>query len=137
MTEKVIVGMSGGVDSSVTAHLLKQQGYEVEGLFMRNWQEDDENCPMTQDLADAKSVCSKIGIPLHTVSFAERYWDKVFQYFLDEYNAGRTPNPDILCNQEIKFKAFLGLCARNTRCRANRYGSLRQKLSRRTVNFIY
>ncbi len=105
--DKIIVGMSGGVDSSVTAYLLKQQGYEVEGVFMRNWQEDDEHCPATQDLNDAKAICALLDIPFHSISFENQYWDKVFQYFLDEYQKGRTPNPDILCNQEIKFKAFL------------------------------
>lgn len=107
--KKVIVGMSGGVDSSVSAYLLKQQGYQVEGLFMKNWEEDDtdEYCSASEDLADAKAVCDKIGIPLHTINFAAEYWDNVFEYFLAEYKAGRTPNPDILCNKEIKFKAFL------------------------------
>jgi len=101
--------MSGGVDSSVTALLLKQQGYEVEGLFMKNWEEDDteEYCSATQDVNDAQAVCDIIGIPLHTINFAAEYWDNVFEYFLQEYRAGRTPNPDILCNKEIKFKAFL------------------------------
>lgn len=105
---KVIVGMSGGVDSSVAAFLLKQQGYNVEGLFMKNWEDhNDPHCSATQDLADAKAVCDRLNIPLHTVNFSTTYWDRVFQYFLDEYHAGRTPNPDILCNKEIKFKAFL------------------------------
>lgn len=103
----IIVGMSGGVDSSVSALLLQQQGYQVSGLFMRNWQEQDENCPATIDYNDAKSVCAKLGIPLHYVNFADRYWDQVFEHFLNEYRAGRTPNPDILCNKEIKFRAFL------------------------------
>ena len=107
--KKVIVGMSGGVDSSVSAYLLQQQGYQVEGLFMKNWEEDDneEYCTAAEDLADAQAVCDKLGIELHTINFASEYWDNVFEYFLAEYKAGRTPNPDILCNKEIKFKAFL------------------------------
>lgn len=107
--KRVIVGMSGGVDSSVSALLLKQQGYDVEGLFMKNWDEDDgtEYCTAKADLADAQSVCNKLGIPLHTANFAAEYWDNVFEHFLEEYKAGRTPNPDILCNREIKFKVFL------------------------------
>jgi len=106
---KVIVGMSGGVDSSVSAYLLQQEGYQVEGLFMKNWEEDDteEYCAAAQDLEDAKAVCEKLGIKLHTINFATEYWDNVFEYFLAEYKAGRTPNPDIMCNKEIKFKAFL------------------------------
>jgi len=106
---RVIVGMSGGVDSSVSALLLQQQGYQVEGLFMKNWDEDDgtEYCTAITDLADAQAVCDKIGIKLHQANFAAEYWDRVFEYFLEEYKAGRTPNPDILCNKEIKFKAFL------------------------------
>jgi tRNA-specific 2-thiouridylase len=110
---KVIVGMSGGVDSSVSAYLLQQQGYQVEGLFMKNWEEDDtdEYCSAAQDLADAKAVCDKLGMKLHTINFAAEYWDNVFEHFLEEYKAGRTPNPDILCNKEIKFKAFLEFAA--------------------------
>ena len=110
---KVIVGMSGGVDSSVSAYLLQQQGYQVEGLFMKNWEEDDteEYCSAAQDLADAQAVCDKLGMKLHTVNFAAEYWDNVFEHFLEEYKAGRTPNPDILCNKEIKFKAFLEFAA--------------------------
>lgn len=105
----VIIGLSGGVDSSVAALLLQKQGYQVEGVFMQNWVEDGKEtfCPADIDLKDARTVCERLGIPFHTVSFAKEYWDKVFQHFLDEYAAGRTPNPDILCNQEIKFKAFL------------------------------
>ncbi|MBM7342203.1 tRNA 2-thiouridine(34) synthase MnmA [Pantoea coffeiphila] len=111
--KKVIVGMSGGVDSSVSAWLLQQQGYQVEGLFMKNWEEDDgeEYCTAADDLADAQAVCDKLGIYLHTVNFAAEYWDNVFEHFLAEYKAGRTPNPDILCNKEIKFKAFLEFAA--------------------------
>ena len=110
---KVIVGMSGGVDSSVSAYLLQQQGYEVVGLFMKNWEEDDneEYCSAATDLADAQAVCDKLGIKLLTINFAAEYWDNVFEHFLAEYRAGRTPNPDILCNKEIKFKAFLDYAA--------------------------
>ncbi len=106
---QVIVGMSGGVDSSVAAHLLLQEGYQVEGLFMKNWEEDDgsEYCTAKQDLADAQAVSDALGITLHTANFATEYWDNVFEHFLAEYQAGRTPNPDVLCNREIKFKAFL------------------------------
>ncbi len=107
--ETVIVGISGGVDSSVAALRLKEQGFQVEGLFMKNWEEDDtkEHCSAEIDLKDAQSVCDEIGIKLHTINFSAEYWDHVFTHFLDEYRAGRTPNPDILCNKEIKFKAFL------------------------------
>jgi len=106
---RVIVGMSGGVDSSVSALLLMQQGYHVEGLFMKNWDEDDgtEYCTAKEDLADAQAVSDKLGIKLHVANFAAEYWENVFEHFLAEYQAGRTPNPDILCNREIKFKAFL------------------------------
>lgn len=101
--------MSGGVDSSVAAYLLLQQGCKVEGLFMKNWEEDDgtEYCTALEDMADAQSICDNLGIPLHTANFAAEYWDNVFEHFLHEYKAGRTPNPDVLCNKEIKFKAFL------------------------------
>lgn len=110
---RVIVGMSGGVDSSVSAYLLQQQGYDVVGLFMKNWEEDDneEYCSAASDLADAQAVCDKLGIKLLTINFAAEYWDNVFEHFLAEYRAGRTPNPDILCNKEIKFKAFLDYAA--------------------------
>ena len=106
---RVIVGLSGGVDSSVAALRLLEQGYAVQGLFMKNWDQDDtdEVCGAAEDLADAIAVCEVLGIELHKVSFAREYWDRVFQHFLDEYGAGRTPNPDILCNTEIKFRAFL------------------------------
>ena len=105
----VIVGMSGGVDSSVTALLLKEQGYTVSGLFMKNWEEDDteEYCAAASDLKDANQVCEKLDIELHEVNFAHEYWENVFSYFLKDYENGRTPNPDILCNKEIKFKEFL------------------------------
>lgn len=105
----IIVGMSGGVDSSVAAYLLKQQGYKVEGLFMKNWEEDDSenHCNAAADLAVAEQVCDLLDIPLHTVNFARQYWDSVFETFLEELKKGRTPNPDILCNREIKFKVFL------------------------------
>ncbi len=107
--EKIIVGLSGGVDSSVAACLLRERGYEVEGLFMKNWEEDDgpEYCSAAVDLADATQVCERLGIRLHTVNFSSEYWDQVFEHFLHEYRSGRTPNPDIMCNREIKFKAFL------------------------------
>ncbi|SQI40077.1 tRNA-specific 2-thiouridylase mnmA [Leminorella richardii] len=113
--KKVVVGMSGGVDSSVSAHLLLQQGYQVVGLFMKNWEEDDsdEYCSAATDLADAQAVCDRLGIELHTINFAAEYWDNVFEHFLAEYRAGRTPNPDILCNKEIKFKAFLEFAAQD------------------------
>jgi|TARA_B110000908_G_scaffold149284_1_gene182411 tRNA-specific 2-thiouridylase len=106
---KVIVGMSGGVDSSVAALLLVEQGYAVEGLFMKNWDEDDntEYCTAQQDLLDAQSVADTLGIPLHSANFASEYWDNVFENFLHESKNGRTPNPDVLCNKEIKFKVFL------------------------------
>jgi tRNA-uridine 2-sulfurtransferase len=106
---RVVVGMSGGVDSSVAALLLKQQGYDVIGIFMKNWDDTDENgvCTATEDYNDVIRVCNQIGIPYYAVNFEKQYWDKVFTYFLDEYKAGRTPNPDVMCNKEIKFKAFL------------------------------
>ena len=105
----VIVGMSGGVDSSVAALLLRDAGFRVRGLFMKNWEEDDgtEYCTAREDLEDARQVCNKLGIELHEANFAAEYWDNVFAHFLDEYRLGRTPNPDILCNREIKFKVFL------------------------------
>jgi tRNA-specific 2-thiouridylase len=109
MSKNIIVGMSGGVDSSVTALLLLEQGHQVTGLFMKNWEEDDgtEYCTAMQDLADARQVCDQLGIELKTVNFAAEYWDEVFEVFLSEFKAGRTPNPDILCNKHVKFKAFL------------------------------
>lgn len=109
MSKRVVLGLSGGVDSSVAAVLLKQQGYDVIAIFMKNWEEKEDSgfCTSAKDYEDASKVAAKLDIPLYTVNFAQKYWDNVFQYFLDEYNAGRTPNPDVLCNTEIKFKAFL------------------------------
>ncbi len=106
---RVVVGMSGGVDSSVSAHLLKEAGYEVIGLFMKNWEEDDEAeyCAAAEDLAFAEQVCEKLSISLRTINFSHEYWERVFSNFLSEHQAGRTPNPDVLCNKEIKFKEFL------------------------------
>jgi tRNA-specific 2-thiouridylase len=109
MSKKVVVGLSGGVDSSVAAWLLLEQGYQVEGLFMKNWEHDDSTgfCAAAQDLADAQHVASQLGIVLHYVNFSKVYWQSVFSHFLNDYEAGRTPNPDVLCNKEIKFNAFL------------------------------
>ena len=106
--QKVILGLSGGVDSSVSAFLLKEAGFEVEALFMKNWEEDDYPgyCAAAADLKDAEQVCDQLQIKLHTVNFSKEYWDSVFQIFLNEYAQGITPNPDVLCNKEIKFKAF-------------------------------
>ncbi len=104
----VVLGLSGGVDSSVSAALLKGQGLQVTALFMKNWEEDDTDtvCAAAQDREDAQKVCDRLGIELKTINFAAEYWDRVFEHFLSEYAAGRTPNPDILCNKEIKFRAF-------------------------------
>src|SRR5699024_12290411 len=106
---RVVVGMSGGVDSSVAALLLKQEGYDVVGIFMKNWDDTDEFgvCTATNDYEDVARVCNQIDIPYYSVNFEKQYWDKVFTYFLDEYKSGRTLNPDVMCNKEIKFKAFL------------------------------
>lgn len=105
----IIVGLSGGVDSAVAALLLKKQGHHLTGVFMKNWEEEDEgkDCPSSLDIADAKAVCDRLDIPFHTVNFSEDYWNRVFKHFLSECKKGRTPNPDILCNTEIKFGAFL------------------------------
>lgn len=109
MKERVILGMSGGVDSSVSALILKEKGYEVIGIFMKNWEEKDEYgvCTATEDANDARRVANQLNIPFYTINFEEEYWNRVFSYFLDEYKKGRTPNPDVMCNQEIKFNAFL------------------------------
>src|SRR5512145_299885 len=106
---RIVVGLSGGVDSAVSAHLLKKQGHEVIGIFMKNWEDDDDSeyCSTRQDFLDAASVADVLGIDIEHVNFAAEYKDRVFAEFLREYQAGRTPNPDILCNAEIKFKAFL------------------------------
>jgi tRNA-specific 2-thiouridylase len=108
-THNIIVGMSGGVDSSVSAYLLLQQGHHVQGLFMKNWEEDDSDryCSAAEDLEDAQQVARRLDIELLTRNFSAEYWDRVFQYFLEEYQFGRTPNPDVICNKEIKFKTFL------------------------------
>ena len=109
---RVVVGISGGVDSSVAAYLLKEQGHDVIGLFMINWDEEDGQCTAVEDYEDVKRVCDKIGIPYYSVNYAKEYYERVFQYFLDEYKRGRTPNPDVLCNREIKFGPFLEMAKR-------------------------
>lgn len=107
MQKKVVIGMSGGVDSAVSAYILKEQGYEVVGLFMRNWKEQDNGlCTAEEDYHDVRRVCDKIGIPYYSVDFSKEYMDRVFKLFVQEYKAGRTPNPDVLCNSEIKFESF-------------------------------
>ncbi|MDN5924206.1 MAG: tRNA 2-thiouridine(34) synthase MnmA [Xanthomonadales bacterium] len=106
---RVMAGISGGVDSAVAAMLLREQGQAVEGLFMQNWEDDDRGgpCPADKDRKDAVAICAQLGIPFHARNFAAAYWDQVFTHFLDEYRAGRTPNPDVACNREIKFATFL------------------------------
>ena len=110
----VVVGISGGVDSAVAAALLKDQGLQVTGLFMKNWEEDDDAnyCGAAEDLAVAETVCAQLGVRLHTVNFSHEYWERVFAVFLREYRSGRTPNPDVLCNKEIKFREFLDYAER-------------------------
>lgn len=103
----VVIGLSGGVDSAVSALCLVEAGYEVSAITMQNWDSSDPYCTAEQDLSDAKAVCDRLGIPLHTVNFSKEYWDRVFQHCLDEFKAGRTPNPDVWCNREIKFDVFL------------------------------
>ena len=107
MNEPIIVGISGGVDSSVTALRLKEEGFDVECVFMKNWEGESDQCDAEQDYKDALSVCNSIGVPLRSTNFSDEYWKNVFKNFIDEYSKGRTPNPDILCNKEVKFKAFL------------------------------
>ncbi|MFL2983724.1 MAG: tRNA 2-thiouridine(34) synthase MnmA [Candidatus Neomarinimicrobiota bacterium] len=104
---RIIIGMSGGVDSAVAASILVDIGYDVEAIFMKNWEDESEYCTAEQDYKDALQVCDSLNIPLHSVNFTKEYWNRVFKYFLEEYKNGRTPNPDILCNTEIKFKEFL------------------------------
>lgn len=134
MTERIVVGMSGGVDSSVAALLLKEQGFEVVGLFMKNWEDDDddEHCSTRDDLIDAASVADVLGIELEVVNFAAEYKDRVFSEFLREYAAGRTPNPDVLCNAEIKFKAFLdhAMTLGATRIATGHYARVREAAGR-------
>jgi tRNA-uridine 2-sulfurtransferase len=107
--ERIIIGVSGGVDSAVCAHLLKSQGHDVVGVYMQNWEADNEDpfCTASQDLLDAERICEHLSIEFHSINFSKEYWDNVFQYCLDEFHLGRTPNPDIWCNKEIKFKTFL------------------------------
>ncbi len=107
--KRVIIGLSGGVDSSVSALLLQEQGYSVQGLFMKNWNDDDEGdfCDSERDFIDVKKICQQLDLPLYPRNFVKQYWENVFTYFLEEYRAGRTPNPDVMCNKEIKFKLFL------------------------------
>ena len=128
--QRIVIGMSGGVDSSVAAWLLKQQGHEVIGVFMKNWEDDDtdEYCTSRQDLVDAVSVADVIGIPIEAVNFASEYRERVFAQFLAEYSAGRTPNPDVLCNSEIKFRAFLdyALALGAERIATGHYASVRE-----------
>ncbi len=109
MAKRVVIGMSGGVDSSVAAHLLKEQGFEVQCIFMKNWEDEDDEfyCSSEEDYSDAVQVCDLLDLPLHSVNFSKEYRENVFKYFLTEYKSGRTPNPDVLCNKEIKFKFFL------------------------------
>lgn len=131
---KIAIGLSGGVDSSVSAYLLKEQGIDVIGIFMKNWEEDDTAgfCPAAQDRIDAEKVAEKLGIPFYAINFAAEYWNHVFEYFLAEYQAGRTPNPDILCNKEIKFKAFLNY-AKSLGCEkiaTGHYAQLRENSGR-------
>jgi tRNA-specific 2-thiouridylase len=143
---KVLLGLSGGVDSAISAYLLKKAGYEVTGAYMRNWDAmlnndylgnptvNNDQCPQEKDYDDAKAVASKLGIPLLRVDFVKEYWDEVFSYFLSEYKKGRTPNPDVYCNKYIKFDSFLKFAQANG-FEKDRHGPLRQKghLRRRRI----
>ena len=134
--ERVVVGMSGGVDSSVAALMLKREGFDVHGLFMVNWEEDEEAyCTAAEDYQDARSVCEEIGIPLHKINFAREYRERVFKYFLEEYEAGRTPNPDVLCNREIKFGVFKDYARRlgATQVATGHYARIRDVSGRRQL----
>ncbi|MFC7418802.1 tRNA 2-thiouridine(34) synthase MnmA [Iodobacter arcticus] len=136
MSDKIVVGLSGGVDSSVTAWLLKEQGFDVVGVFMQNWEDDntDEYCSIKEDSLDAISVADKVGVEIELVNFAQEYKERVFSYFLAEYSAGRTPNPDILCNSEIKFKCFLDYAIKlgGTKLATGHYASNRVRPDGRT-----
>lgn len=136
--KRVVLGVSGGVDSSVAGYLLKQQGYDVIGLFMQNWEDiDDGICTARDDYEDAKSVCLKLNIPFYAVNFSKQYWDHVFTHFLDEYKKGRTPNPDILCNSEIKFKCFLDYARNNMECDCIATGHYAQNATTDGVTHLY
>ncbi len=137
MRNQVVVGMSGGVDSAVAAYLLKEQGYDVVGVFMNNWDESggDGPCSAEEDFEDVRGVCKQLGIPYYSVNFQQEYLDRVFSYFLDEYRAGRTPNPDVLCNSEIKFAAFLDF-ALSTGAGAIATGHYVRKEERGGVHFL-
>jgi tRNA-specific 2-thiouridylase len=136
MSDKIVVGLSGGVDSSVTAWLLKEQGFDVVGVFMQNWEDDntDEYCSIKEDSLDAISVADKVGVEIELVNFAQEYKERVFSYFLAEYSVGRTPNPDILCNSEIKFKCFLDYAIKlgGTKLATGHYASNRVRSDGRT-----
>lgn len=140
MNQQVVVGMSGGVDSAVAAYLLQEQGLDVQCIFMKNWEEDDPDfvCTAEEDYRDALLVCEQLDLPLHSVNFAREYWDNVFTYFLEEYRAGRTPNPDVLCNKEIKFKVFLkyALELGADRIATGHYARLQQEPDSRIVHLI-
>lgn len=140
MNQQVVVGMSGGVDSAVAAYLLQEQGLDVQCIFMKNWEEDDPDfiCTAEEDYRDALLVCEQLDLPLHSVNFAREYWDNVFTYFLEEYRAGRTPNPDVLCNKEIKFKVFLkyALELGADRIATGHYARLQQEPDCRIVHLI-